>query len=117
MSGWRAMLPPSALCALMVAAALPAAAASFDCSRAAHADEKAVCANRQLSDLDVQMATTYRLLSGLLAMGMRGKLGDEQLAWLEQRRACGARTACLKARYQERLQALQKVYDGIDKPL
>ena len=50
-------------------------------------------------------------------MGMRGNLGDSQLAWLEQRRACGANTACLKQRYQERLDALQKVYDGIEKPI
>ncbi|WEJ74459.1 lysozyme inhibitor LprI family protein [Pseudomonas sp. PSE14] len=96
---------------------LPASAASFDCSKAKQADEKAICADRQLSELDVQMATTYRLLRGLFAMGMRGNLGDSQLAWLEQRRACGARKACLKQRYQERLDALQKVYDGIDKPI
>ncbi|AGI24594.1 hypothetical protein H681_13620 [Pseudomonas sp. ATCC 13867] len=96
---------------------LPASAASFDCRKAKQADEKAICADRQLSELDVQMATTYRLLRGLFAMGMRGNLGDSQLAWLEQRRACGTDKACLKQRYQERLDALQKVYDGIDKPI
>ncbi|WP_256675937.1 lysozyme inhibitor LprI family protein [Pseudomonas sp. SCB32] len=98
-------------------AALPATAASFDCGRAKQADEKTICADRQLSELDVQMATTYRLLRGLFAMGMRGSLGDSQLAWLEQRRACGANKACLKQRYRDRLDALQKVYDGIDKPI
>jgi hypothetical protein len=46
-----------------------------------------------------------------------GIVGDSQLAWLEQRRACGARKSCLKQRYQERLDALQKVYDGIEKPI
>lgn len=97
--------------------AMPASAASFDCKKATQADEKAICADRQLSELDVQVATTYRLLRGLFAMGMRGNLGDSQLAWLEQRRACGANKACLKQRYQERLDALQKVYDGIEKPI
>lgn len=97
--------------------ALPVAAASFDCKKAKQADEKAICADRQLSEMDVQVATTYRLLRGLFAMGMRGSLGDSQLAWLEQRRACGANKACLRQRYQERLDALQKVYDGIDKPI
>lgn len=97
--------------------AMAATAASFDCKKARQADEKAICADRQLSELDVQVATTYRLLRGLFAMGMRGNLGDSQLAWLEQRRACGANRACLKQRYQERLDALQKVYDGIEKPI
>jgi hypothetical protein len=32
-----------------------AVAASFDCARAKAADEKAVCANRSLNDLDVTM--------------------------------------------------------------
>lgn len=105
-----------AVCALGCVA-LPASAASFDCTKVRQPDEKAICADRQLSELDVQMATTYRLLRGLFAMGMRGNLGDSQLAWLEQRRACGANKACLKRRYQERLAALQKVYDGIDKPI
>jgi len=105
-----------AVCALGCSA-LPASAASFDCKKASQADEKAICADRQLSEMDVQVATTYRLLRGLFAMGMRGNLGDSQLAWLEQRRACGANKACLKQRYQERLDALQKVYDGIDKPI
>ena len=113
MSRWLAV---AALGALVIVAA-PAGAASFDCKKAHHADEKAICADRQLSELDVQMATTYRLLSGLFAMGMRGNMGDAQLAWLEQRRACGANKACLKQRYQERLAALQKIYDGIDKPI
>ncbi|MCE4073283.1 lysozyme inhibitor LprI family protein [Pseudomonas nitroreducens] len=98
-------------------AALPVSAASFDCKKARQADEKAICADRQLSEMDVQVATTYRLLRGLFAMGMRGNLGDSQLAWLEQRRACGANKSCLKQRYQERLDALQKVYDGIEKPI
>ena len=116
MNGWRAVTGWGAACALAVMA-FPASAASFDCKKVHHADEKAVCADRQLSELDVQMATTYRLLSGLFAMGTRSNMGDAQLAWLDQRRACGADKACLKKRYQERLDALQKVYDGISKPL
>ncbi|QRY82452.1 DUF1311 domain-containing protein [Pseudomonas sp. PDNC002] len=107
---------PGAVC-VFAFTVLPASAASFDCKKAKQADEKAICADRQLSEMDVQVATTYRLLRGLFAMGMRGNLGDSQLAWLEQRRACGANKACLKQRYQERLDALQKVYDGIEKPI
>lgn len=115
MSPMRAVIL-GGLCALGCVA-LPAQAASFDCKKAKQADEKAICADRQLSEMDVQVATTYRLLRGLFAMGMRGNLGDSQLAWLEQRRACGANKVCLKQRYQERLDALQKVYDGIEKPI
>jgi uncharacterized protein len=41
---------------LMTAGWQPAAAASFDCSKAETADEKAVCADRKLNDEDVAMA-------------------------------------------------------------
>ncbi|SDO43932.1 lysozyme inhibitor LprI family protein [Pseudomonas jinjuensis] len=106
------------LAAIALAAPLASAsAASFDCSKALRADEKAICADRHLSEQDVEMATTYRLLSGLFAMGVRGDMQDAQQAWLKQRRACGADRACLEKRYRQRLGALQKLYDGIDKPL
>lgn len=38
--------------------------ASFDCQKATQADEKAICANRSLNDMDVVMATKYQFLRG-----------------------------------------------------
>jgi uncharacterized protein len=61
----------------------PSDAASFGCSKAEAADEKAVCADRQLSDEDVEMAALYTQLKPLLGMGARGDMEDEQTAWLK----------------------------------
>lgn len=92
-------------------------AASFDCAKASHPDEVAICANPSLDDKDVEMSTKYRYLLGLVAMGEGGNIRDQQREWLAQRRQCGSDVKCLKAVYDDRLKALDKVYDSIDKPL
>lgn len=97
---------------------LSANAASFDCSKAElAADEKAVCEDRGLNDLDVKMATTFELLTGLMPMGNRDLVRDEQAAWLKKRGACGADNACLRSSYEERLKQLNEAYKGLIKPL
>jgi uncharacterized protein len=48
---------------LMTAGWQPAAAASFDCSEAETADEKAVCVDRKLNDEDVEMASVPPILN------------------------------------------------------
>lgn len=92
-------------------------AASFDCQKAAQPDEKAICANHVLNDLDVEMATKYQFLRGLFAMGTRGTMQDDQRAWLKNRSQCGNDASCLKNVYQQRITQLDAVYAGIDKPL
>jgi uncharacterized protein len=95
-----------------------ARAASFDCdAKELKPDEKAICDNRALNDADVKMVTTFELLSGLLAMGSRGTLQDEQTAWLKKRQECGADAACIKAAYDERLKQLDETYKNINRPL
>jgi uncharacterized protein len=100
---------------LMTSAWQPAAAASFDCSKAEAVDEKAVCADRQLNDEDVEMAVLYTRLKPLLGMGARGDMEDEQAAWLKRRAACGADRACLDNAYQERIQQLRKGFEALSK--
>lgn len=95
-----------------------AAAASFDCDAPGLAmDEQAICATRDLNDADVEVATMLRLLAGLFAMGQRGAMMDAQQVWLEQRKACGADLACLRAAYAQRRSELDAVYQAIDRPL
>jgi uncharacterized protein len=53
---------------LMTAGWQPAGAASFDCSKAETADEKAVCVDRKLNDEDVEMAVLYTQLKPLLGI-------------------------------------------------
>jgi uncharacterized protein len=88
-------------------------AASFDCNRARAADERAICADRSLNDQDVRMAVMLNIAEGLVAMGQRGAMQDDQRDWLAARRACGADRRCLAARYQERIAAIQSVLDGV----
>lgn len=94
-----------------------ASAASFDCNRQGlAADETAICENRNLNDLDVKMVTTFELISGLLPMGNRGELQDQQSAWLTQRQNCGADVDCLERAYEDRITQINRVYDAIEKP-
>ena len=98
------------LCVIGVLTSGAAFAASFDCDRARLPDEKAICASRQLSEKDVEMAVRYQMLTGLVAMGTRGDMQDEQQAWLQSRRACGARRSCLLDAYQQRIAKLKDQY-------
>lgn len=99
-----------ALLGAMTAGSISASAASFDCNRARLPDEKAVCASRQLSELDVEMSVRYQMLMGLVAMGTRGDMGEEQQSWLSARKKCGAREACLLTAYRLRIQTLKDEY-------
>lgn len=102
---------------LAALAAVRRQAASFDCAKAANRDEQAICANRTLNDLDVQMATKYQFLRGLFAMGARGAMQDSQQARLAKRQRCGGDTACLLQSYRTRIAELDDIYQRIDKPL
>ncbi|MBB2970647.1 pentapeptide repeat-containing protein [Mesorhizobium sp. RMAD-H1] len=79
----------------------PAGAASFDCGRASAPDEKAICANPDLSSADDGVAYTYQTLLRLVKGDERQKAVDEQRAWLKARAACGGDISCLKALYDK----------------
>jgi len=92
-------------------------AASFDCSKASLPDEKTICADRKLNDLDVEVATKYRFLTELFAMGARDNMRDAQAEWLKSRRACKSDKPCLIKSYTGKNHDLDAIYDKIDKPL
>jgi uncharacterized protein len=93
----------------------PSEAASFECSKAEAADEKAICADHQLNDADVEMAVLYTQLKPLLGMGARGDMEDEQAAWLKRRAGCGADKVCLIKAYEERVQQLRRGFEVLAK--
>lgn len=97
---------------------LPASAASFDCNgQNLAADEKVICENRDLNDADVKMVTTFEILTGLLAMGTRGEMQDDQANWLKRRQACGGDVECIRTAYLERLKQLSETFEKINRPL
>jgi uncharacterized protein len=90
-----------------------AEAASFNCAKASAPDEYAICANPSLSNMDVEMATLFRVRMQIpMLMGAKGAAQDEQRAWLARRTACGASVACLGAAYQARIDQLNGTISG-----
>ena len=100
---------------LLTAVGQPGSAASFDCTKAETADEKAVCADRALNDDDVEMAVLYSQLKPLLGMGAHGDLDDEQVAWLKRRAGCGDDRTCLSKAYQDRVRQLRGGFEALAK--
>ncbi|MDC9592926.1 lysozyme inhibitor LprI family protein [Xenorhabdus sp. IM139775] len=91
--------------------------ASFDCAKAKAPDEKAICSNPKLNDLDVELSVKYHFLRGLFAMGVSGEMYDNQNAWLKQRQKCKGSTTCLLQSYRQRIQQLDTLYNSIEKPI
>lgn len=102
-----------ALFAIVTLSSATAFAASFDCGRARLPDEKAICASRRLSEMDVEMAVRYQMLTGLVAMGARGNMQDEQQVWLTSRKACGGNQSCLLNAYRRRIATLKDEYANL----
>ena len=82
-------------------------AASFDCRKASATDEIAICDSRELSQLDVKMATLYDTIVKLVGMGVRGDMQDQQRAWLRSRADCAGDRACIRKLYEARIRALE----------
>lgn len=82
-------------------------AASFDCRQASNPDEITICDSRELSQLDVKMATLYDTVVKLVGMGVRGDMQDQQRAWLRTRADCGHDGACIRKLYDARIRALE----------
>lgn len=97
----HAAIWPAILAVLALAATMPSArAASFDCAKAATVDERAVCADPQLSELDSALGAAFD-------QARRASAGDEDApkvtsaarAFLAGRKGCGAAKACLLSAY------------------
>jgi uncharacterized protein len=102
----KCALTATAALLLTIATASTGNAASFDCRKATKADEFAICDSRQLSELDVKMATIYDIVTKLVPMGTRGAIEDEQRAWLAARQACGPDRGCIRNLYDARIKTL-----------
>jgi|GEM_PF-6146447 len=86
-------------------------AASFDCGKAATTNEKAICTDKALSDLDSLLAQTYRTVVAKSRSDKRlaEYLVRGQKAWLSDRDSCSTVT-CLRAKYEERIDTLRHDY-------
>ncbi len=73
---------------------LPAVAAgpSFDCAKASAPDEKAICADAHLSDLDVALADGYKRMAAAVGKSVANKI---HAPFLRRRHACKSDAACI----------------------
>ena len=96
--------------AFVAMAALPAQAASFDCTEAATSVEHMICDNPALSNLDSAMAKAYASLHDGLSVvvdeAFANLVRQSQRDWLNERDECRTE-ACLQTAYENRLAALE----------
>lgn len=100
-------------CAIFLASAGTGHAASFDCARAKSKIEKAICADPLLSDLDENLGHYYGGAAETLRDGASCLKADQRVWVKTVRDACGAKTACLKDAYLNRLGALDNLQPGV----
>ena len=88
-----------------------AAAAAFDCAKAATATEYAICDNPGISTLDEQTAGLYYTLvsSGWLKPAQLNKVKNDQNKFVGRRNSCGANYQCLIDAYTAQVAYLREV--------
>jgi uncharacterized protein len=74
-------------------------AASFDCARAATPDERAVCSDPQLSELDEVVARAFGQAKLASPADQQGPVVEYAHAFLKDRRACAADRSCIFGTY------------------
>lgn len=91
-----------------------AQAASFDCGKAASADEIAICANPSLLQADDMVNQAY--LAAVHAAGKRTARAKAQ-EMLAKRKACGSDVKCIADIQNQTLQELQSIAQDDSSPL
>lgn len=77
---------------------------SFDCAKASSGPERLICSNKELSEVDVQLAQIFR--AAMNQTKDKASLKREQTQWIRNKRdACSDSTAMLKV-YQDRIAQL-----------
>ena len=91
----------------LAGAAGAAGAAGFDCAKARAEDERAICADPELSKLDDEMSAAYKKLWDryikLEPPAVQSAFRANQKEWIGQRARCGATANCLRDSYKTRI--------------
>lgn len=78
-------------------------AQSFACDAANKVDEKTICQNAGLANLDVVAASAFKAKARKAAPADKTKLTTDQTAWLKDRESCGSDTQCMEILYLKRM--------------
>jgi uncharacterized protein len=82
-------------------------AQSFDCRNARYADEKTICQQPRLGQLDQELASAYDRVMRKLPKEQRDAFDNNETAFVTARRRCGDHPACIEQSYRNRIQELQ----------
>jgi uncharacterized protein len=95
------------VCIMLLFSASFAWGASFDCQKAVSHSEKLICSNTQLSQLDEDLAQSYKIARQI---SNKEQLKKEQIRWLKRERNACQDVACLIQAYQRRITELDSLY-------
>lgn len=77
---------------------------SFDCAKASTSAEKMICSNKELAEVDVQLAEAYR--AALKNTSDKASLKQEQRSWIKNQRNAATDAAAMLQVYQMRIAQL-----------
>jgi uncharacterized protein len=105
---------PAAMAALLAVVGFGASAGaqSFDCRNARSADEKAICQEARLGDLDKQLADVYDRAGAKLSKQDREAFEKNETAFVNARHRCGGHLGCIEQSYRNRIQELLSSLPG-----
>jgi uncharacterized protein len=78
-------------------------------SKAATANERALCADPFLLQTDARLDTLYDIASRLVSAEDRSSLLDSQRVWVQQRELCGIDKNCMHAAYAKRASVFETI--------
>lgn len=79
---------------------------SFDCAKASTGPERLICSNKELSEVDVKLAQTYKLAAN--TSSDKESLRNAQNAWRKNERDACSDVNCMLAAYQNRIGQLSR---------
>jgi uncharacterized protein len=87
----------------LLAVALPAQAASFDCAKAGTKVEKFICGDAEISKLDEELNAAYK--TAVQDEKQADTIKQAQKQWMKERNGC-ADAECVKSGYRKRIEQL-----------
>jgi uncharacterized protein len=76
-------------------------ATSFDCTKATHEDEVAICGDPGLAAMDVELGELYQ--SAMKTVSDPAALSKSEAGWVIARNMCDSDLTCLRRAYGERI--------------
>ena len=92
-------------------------AQSFDCQKAYYADEKTICQDSRLGQIDQQLASVYGRWVGTLPRDVRDQIQSNETLFVQARRRCGQNRQCIEQSYRNRIEEIQEAIreEGLDR--